>query len=244
MKVYLATSDNTSWALTIFQHLADKYLPNAEFIVLGYNEFPTLPSTYKCISLSPKQESLNVWSYNLYLILKEETDEYVMFGLEDFFPTRPLYTDVFNSCLEFMKTHNSVRYEMGEGHPWHPSKKQVAFFPDYHIYEYNQTSLYRISTQFSVWNTEYLLYHLKQRFSPWDFELEGSRIAMNDGKQIIASSPKYALHWVHSGLSGKYPDKVNVVGIKREDVEEMISKGLLQRDKLQLGIEHNSPLYK
>lgn len=133
---------------------------------------------------------------------------------------------------------------MGEGHPWHPSKKQVAFFPDYHIYEYNQTSLYRISTQFSVWNTEYLLYHLKQRFSPWDFELEGSRIAMNDGKQIIASSPKYALHWVHSGLSGKYPDKVNVVGIKREDVEEMISKGLLQRDKLQLGIEHNSPLYK
>ena len=61
---------------------------------------------------------------------------------------------------------------------------------------------------------------------------------------VIATQDEYALEWVHSALSSKYPDMVNVAGIQHSDVEEMIALGLLDRNKLQLGIEPDSPRYE
>lgn len=242
MKLYLATSDKTSHILKAFAWLADKYIPEFdEIIVLGYSVFPELPSRFKCVSLAPKQNSPSEWSMRLYEYFKNITDNRVLFGLDDFLPVKGIDFTMLNDTLFHFDCTNAVRYELGVGHSWHIGKKQITDT----IYEYGQESLYRISTQFSIWDREYLVNHLHGKLDAQDFEKTGSENAKNDGKVIIATNP-CAWDWVQAGaLSGRHPDMINVLGIQREDVEEMISLGILERERLQLGmnIEPN-PKYK
>lgn len=245
MNFYLATSDKTSHILTAFAWLADKYIPEIENIfILGYSVFPSLPERYKCISLAPIQNSGAEWAPNLLKFFSSVEEEFIIFGLDDFLITRSINYEIFNNGFEYMKSHPEVvRYELGEGHSWHPSKTTLVQWPSYRIYKYDQTSLYRISTQFSIWRTSYFVESLTGRTDPWNFELEGSRIAMNNNREIIATDIPYTLHWVSSALSGKYPNMINVLGIKIEDIELLISLNIFNRNCLQLGIDFNSPRY-
>ena len=242
MKWLIATSDNLSYILKPYAWLMDRYLPEITDIhVLGYSVFPELPEKYKCISLAPEQVSLDTWTRNLYNYIKNIEDEFVVFTLEDLLPIRSIDYKLFDVGLMLMNDNKLIgRYELGTGHCWH-----YGIIPiNPYFYEYGEKSLYRISTQTSIWRTEYLLQYLNNNWTPWQFEVEGSKIAQDDFHNVIATQHKYALEWVHSALSSKYPDMINVAGIKHDDVEEMIALGLLDRNKLQLGIDINSPRYE
>jgi hypothetical protein len=241
IKWCIATSDNLSYILKPYAWLMDKYLPEITDInILGYSVFPELPYKYDCVSLEEKQVSLDTWTRNLYNYFKYVQDEYVVFGLEDLLPIRSINYDTFEDGLLRMELDDRIgRYELGTGHCWHKKVVQMGNF-----YEYGYESLYRISTQTAIWRTEYLLQYLNNDWTPWQFEVEGSKIAQSDGRKVIASKFDFALEWVHSALSGKYPDMINVQGIQHSDVEEMIALGLLDRNKLQLGIDINSPRYE
>ncbi len=245
MKLIIATCDKTSWILKAFEFLMDRYCPEiTDIYVLGYSKFPELSEKYHCISLSSEQKSINEWCGNLHDYISKMDEEYVTFGLEDLLPIKPINYDILSSGFNLMSDDKSiVRYELGTGHCWHKWTKEVYSEPEYSFYKYGKDSLYRISTQWAIWNREYLLSYLKHGWSAWNFKIEGSKIAATDGKNVIASSGQYAWEWVHSALSGKYPDMVNVQGIDRTYVEEMIVLGILERDKLQLGIELTSPKY-
>jgi hypothetical protein len=241
MKIHIATSDKSSYILKAFEWLADKYIPEIEeIIVLGYSIFPNLSKRYTKVSLADKQDSPDEWSIRLLEYFNSIEDKQVIFGLDDFLPTKPFDYKIFNHAIKYMYDNNVKRYELGVGHSWHTHKH----IKDDFVYEYGQDSLYRISTQFSVWDREYLIKRLLGKTNAWDFELQGSRDAISDGEIIIATYP-YAWDWVQAGaLSGRHPNKVNVLGIKREDVEEMISNGLLNRELLQLGMNvEANPIY-
>lgn len=243
MKVLVATSDKTSHILTAFEYLMDKYCPELiDIEILGYGVFPKLGEKYNIISLHSHQKSINEWCERLHKHITTLPDEYVIFGLEDLLPVRPINYKTFNLGFELMQLNSSVgRYELGTGHCWHSNTSELNGTP---FYLYGSESLYRISTQWAIWRREYLLEYLRNAWSAWDFEIEGSRIASIDGRDVICSYKDHAWHWVHSALSGKYPDMVNVIDIDRKDVEDMIAIGILQRDKLQLGIDLNSPRYE
>ena len=243
MKLFLATSDNSSHILPSFAWLLDKYVPEIdEVIVLGYGTFPELPERYTTVSLAPKQRSADEWSTRLFEYFGSIKDEYVLFGLDDFLPTRPMDIELLLKVTKYMVKNNAMRYELGVGHSWH----QYTLPVDDLIYQYGQNSLYRISTQFSVWNRNYLLKHLAGKLDAGDFEKRGSEQAMNDNQLIIATRGMIAWDWVQAGaLSSRHPNKINVLGINHEDVEQMIELGLLERDKLQLGMNiENNPKYK
>jgi len=242
MRWLIATSDNLSYILKPYAWLMDKYIPEITDIeVLGYSVFPELPEKYKCISLAQQQVSLDTWTRNLYNYIKTIEDEFVVFGLEDLLPIRSIDYNILNPAIEYMRNNALVgRYELGTGHCWHNG----IYFLNPLIYEYGFNSLYRISTQTAIWRTSYLLEYLDNDWTPWQFEIEGSKIAQDDSYKVIATQHKFALEWVHSALSGKYPDKINVQGIQHSDIEEMIALGLLDRNKLQLGIDINSPRYE
>ncbi len=243
MKVLVATCDKTSHILTAFEYLMDKYFPELTDIeILGYGKFPVLSDKYKCVSLHNEQHSINEWCERLHKYIARLPDEYVIFGLEDLLPVRPINYETFNMGLDFMKMNRHIaRYELGTGHCWHNLTYPIANTP---LYIYGFESLYRISTQWAIWRKHYLLEYLRQGWSAWDFEIEGSRIAVKDGRDVICANKDHAWHWVHSALSGKYPDMVNVMDIDRNDIEDMIAKGILQRDKLQVGIHIDSPRYE
>jgi hypothetical protein len=243
MKVLIATSDATSYILPAMEHLWDKYLPEFKDVeVLGYSLFPGLElGIFKTVSLAQKQNNINEWCGRLHDYITTIPDEFVIFGLDDLLPVRSMDYAFYNYGLQLMESDKSIgRYELGVGHCWHTNTKELNTF----FYEYGSKSLYRISTQWSIWRREYLLKYLKHGWSAWDFEIEGSKIAVNDGHKVIASNLEYALHWVHSAISGKYPGKINVKDIKKDDIEEMIHAGILKRETLQLGIEIDSPAYE
>lgn len=241
MKWLISTCDSLSYILKPYAWLMDKYLPEITDIeVLGYSVFPELPPKYKCVSLAPEQVSLDTWTRNLYNYIKDIEDEFVVFTLEDLLPIRSMNYDIFNKGMDIMRDYSIIcRYELGTGHCWH---KHVSDFKGFYAYGYD--SLYRISTQTSVWRTKYLLEFLDNDWTPWQFEVEGSKIAQDWKGEVIATKDNYALEWVHSALSSKYPYMINVAGIQHSDVEEMIELGLLDRNKLQLGIDINSPRYE
>lgn len=244
MKVLVATCDKTSHILTAFEYLMDKYCPELDDIhILGYGVFPKLGDKYKCVSLHKEQHSINEWCERLHKYIAGLDDEYVIFGLEDLLPVRPINYDTFDLGFELMKMYNHIgRFELGTGHCWHFNSNQNIENTPFYIY--GNKSLYRISTQWAIWRREYLLEYLRKGWSAWDFEVQGSTIAVEDGRDVICGYKDHAWHWVHSALSGKYPDMVNVMDIDRNDVEDMIAKGILQRDKLQVGIDINSPRYE
>ncbi len=242
MKLCIVTCDKTSWILKPFAFLLDKYCPElTDIAVLGYSVFPELPERYKIVSLSPKQNNINEWCINLYKYFNSIDDDYVLFGLDDVFPIRSIDYNVLNKGLSLIKNDsNIVRYELGIGHYWHGAINKI----DDVFYSYGNESLYRISTQWAIWNREYLMEYLNHTWTPWEFETEGSKIASSDGKDVIATQSVYACEFDFSALSSIYEGMVNVAGVIREDVEEMISLGILERDKLQLGIKINSPKYE
>ena len=243
MKVIVATSDKTSHILPAFEFLMDKYCPElSDIYILGYSVFPKLGDKYRCISLHHEQKSIQDWCGRLHDYIAQFDDEYVIFGLEDLLPVQPIDYEIFNAGYGIMKMNSQIaRYELGIGHCWHVDITPIENSP---FYLYGKKSLYRISTQWAIWRRAYLLEYLKHGWSAWDFEIEGSRIAATDGRDVMCGNFAHAWHWVHSALSGKYPDKVNVMDIKRSDIEEMIALGILDRSKLQVGIELNSPAYE
>jgi hypothetical protein len=165
MKWLIATSDNLSYILKPYAWLMDKYLPEITDIhVLGYSVFPELPEKFKCVSLAEKQISLDTWTRNLYNYIKDIEDEFVVFTLEDLLPIRSIDYEIYDGAFEIMKNNSSIgRYELGTGHCWHNWDVNNHFFETserFSVYLYGYESLYRISTQTSIWRRKYLLQYL------------------------------------------------------------------------------------
>ena len=243
MRFCIATSDKTSWILKQFSYLFDKYCPEIDKVdIIGYSVFPELPDRYKTMTFLGTQIDMRDWSVNLLHYFNSIDDEFIVFGLDDFLPIRPIDYDVFNTTLHYMKRDSSIsRYEIGVGHCWHKHKPIIKSFNDFNIHKYGEESLYKSSTQFSVWRRQELIKLLSNNWTPWDFEVIGSHFINGD---VIATDGKYAFEWVQSSISSIHPNTINVSGLKTHDVEHMIKIGLFDKSKLQLGIKKDSPKYE
>lgn len=84
--------------------------------------------------------------------------------------------------------------------------------------------------------TGFLGQALIKRIYAQDFEKTASENAKNDNNLIFSTLP-CAWDWVQAGaLSSRHPNKVNILGVEHDDVEEMINIGIFDRSSLQLGM--------
>ena len=237
MRIIIATSDKTSYILEAFAHQYNKYC-DEPIDVLGYSHFPQI--NFPCISLSDTQLHIGNWCKDLYSYIHGIEDEFVIFGLDDFIPTAGFDYEVLNKGLELMIANDRIgRFELGAGHQYHITPPTVIEKCDgFDVYKYAPDALYKISTQFSVWRSDYLLKQLNHDWSPWDFEVIGSREAAMDGYDVIATTGRTAWSWVWAGaISSRHPNRVNISGLKDEDVKEMIALKILNIHHLQYGME-------
>jgi hypothetical protein len=78
---------------------------------------------------------------------------------------------------------------------------------------------------------------LSYNCTPWEFEQTVSQISKGDGKKMILTDKRWALRWIRqSALSGRHPEKVNVLGIKMNDIKSMVKENLLNEEELQFGM--------
>ncbi len=230
MKYYIITSAATRHILPVTRHLLGKYGPDFEYVTidLGIN-------------------NINRWTQDIYDQLKKETDEYIIFSLDDYLPIGPWDYEVFNILMSFIQSLPHVsRYELGYGAQNNNSgpRHWLRSYPkeNISILKYKTESTYRVSCQVSLWHTETLLNVLseKQR-TPWEFEVHA-----NIPDCILYTLDRYAFRWIEeSAISKRHPGKLNILGIPPTDVEEMIRMGLLDPAHLQYGMSKGTnPAYQ
>lgn len=172
--------------------------------------------------LDVENEPLATWGDNVAKRLPE--DEYIIFGLDDYLPIDHLNTEFLKEAFRIMFLFNYDRFEIG----WGASKKKGFINNGNHL-EYGQETPYSVSCQFSIWKTYRLKEILKQSTTPWDFEKH------HRCKAACFSYPVF--RWIEeSALSGRHPGKINVLGLRPTDVQELIDLKLIDETKIQYGM--------
>ena len=201
---------------------------------MGFNgDDINLPMNYEFISMKKNQNSIEDWGIDIYSTISKDENEFVIFLLDDMLMLDYLNEDVLNYLLnKCLNDKLIMRCALGI---------DLQFLPcfiaenagDFNIVELYQHSEYRISTQPSIWRKSYLLDILKKTTNPWHFE---TAFPSNDGNKIIGTRGKYATCCLgETALSGRYPNKFNILGMKLDDVKWLVNLGAINEESLQFG---------
>lgn len=203
--IYVWTSDKSMKCLPTWAYLFNKFWPYSTPVrVLGYTK-PTfeLPENFEFISLG-KQRGVEFWSDDMIEYYSKCEHDYFYSMWEDGFIidyVDPTILDMaikiaflnkddkffrFNLSLDVQQRHHSV----------------LQKYENFELILANQTTLYRQSTQHSIWSKDKFLQKLKPNQSPWAFELDNAN-AMNDGLDIYATKGKYGIIMGHGYKRGK-----------------------------------------
>ncbi len=77
---------------------------------------------------------------------------------------------------------------------------------------------YPVTTQYTLWNREYLISLLEQVNTPWEFELKGSEIFKQSDKEGIGK--EVIPYYTNSSLSKRW-EGIRLDGLSEEDIKEV-----------------------
>ncbi len=213
MRWLILTCTATEHIMDAQEWLFEKYAPGLPLRDLHY--------------LHLQKEPIHKWTRNVLDLLKSYDDEYIVFGLDDYLPIDTLDREYFNGVVEIVKRENLQRYELG----WGASKK-AGFILEKDFLRYGPDTQYSVSCQFSIWNLKELKKLLKDNpnWTPWQFEVKGKL-------DRVGCNVKPVFRWIEeSALSGRHPGKINILGLRPSDVEELIDLKLIDGSKTQYGM--------
>jgi hypothetical protein len=155
-----------------FSILYERYFqPNVETLIVSETETLDIPN-YKFITPGKKQ-----WGERIINALSETKTEYVFFVLDDYYLSQLLTNEYIEYLLKFMDNHKV-------------NKVTLTPVPDFAKYEYLESvntmhkmspnSPWLTSVQPAIWRKRELLKFLKPEYSPWNFEVKGSKEAKNN----------------------------------------------------------------
>jgi hypothetical protein len=155
-----------------FSILYERYFePNIETLIVSETENLDIPK-YKFITPGKKQ-----WGERIINALSETKTEYVFFVLDYYYLSQLLTNEYIEYLLKFMDNRKV-------------NKIMLSPVPDFAKYEYlesintmhkmSPTSPWLTSVQPAIWRKSELLKLLKPEYTPWNFEVEGSKLAKNN----------------------------------------------------------------
>jgi len=222
MKVFLITSAKTRHIIPASINQWNKYTP-FDPIVIDVLDMP-----------------LDGWTTNVKMRLIAadiRKEEKIILALDDF-----LVIDKFNHHIfNFVKTNYNVdRYELGWGALNKKPSTCIHKGLNYEVHHYLKDAPYKISCQPSLWKVKSLLEVLGNQWSPWEFEIKGSE--KYNHFNVIGTKGKFALRYQEeTALSMKRnKGKINMLGVKPSDVDELVNLGHIDRSKINYGI-NNGP---
>ncbi len=218
MKVVIAGYEGSKKAIPPCAHLLEKYLKgdfDVHFVNFGANN---------------KEDFCNQLA--TYLGFLE--DEFIVLGVDDFFLSKPINLKMYDIILELMTGNHEI--VCGKLCPslFHPPSSYLKLSKD--VFMLNQNAEWSAVIQFTLWRRAALVELLKQAKDPWEFEIEGSKRLNATDKKVIGTFTPALVYPDRSAMSRTQPGKISVLGNPKEDVEEMISKGLLDRKDLIMGL--------
>ena len=246
--IYLLTSDKTYYILNLSLYMWKKFLPNYSTIkVLGFNKGKEICDNYNVefVSLG-KSQNINMFTKYIYDYLEDIPDEFIILSLDDFFPINPIKLNLLSQVKQKMINNNKlVKCVLNSSYYLTDDDSIIDNVTC------NNSDLYKLSLQISLWNVKYLLKYLSIGLSPWDFELyepkdtdnyiiKISNIKKSDvfsDNELEDKTPSYIIQTNPSShLSSPY-EYINILGLSFDLINECIEKKIIKEDELCFGFD-------
>lgn len=255
MKLIIPTCDDTLYLLPLYDYLFNKYELNQVFepVYLGFSEPEDDKVKANFVSMAEKQ---TCWSRHIHDYLVGIPDEHVAFTLEDFFPVSKVNLDSFHTIMSAVLAGNIGRADLTwdmycncETNVYDTLEDKnyslISCPKDGRMVE--GKSLYRITTQPAIWNRDYLLRFLKNNWTPWQFEIDGSHLSANFQEEVIGvcdpTFKHYPTKWTPKGaVSRAQPGKFNCLGMDIETIKELVELEYIKEKDLIWGMWVGNPV--
>lgn len=202
MKIIVTTSDKYHHILPVFFYLYGKYW-NAPFDLVGYAK-PDCPLPDNCTWVSlGVQGDKSEWSTDLRRYFEQQQSWFIWCMEDTFLKSKAEVPSM--AWVEGTGRCDLTGDIQKRGHNKHG--KLIISHPD---------SRYRLSTQPSAWNRDYLLKYLTPGLSPWDFETQDPK---HDGYEVIGYITPPLNH--NEGVRRFDIYKLNLDGMTAEDIEHI-----------------------
>lgn len=167
-----------------FQICFDKYWDHQTNNIFITEQIPI--TNYTAKHFTPVLSNRKNWGERMLEGIAQCETKYIFFILEDYFLHYKYSEEQLKEYIDLMDLNNIDRLQIS------PSDFQSYYNcqyikPNYTISDdkylrLEKHSLYSISMQPSIWNTNYLKYVLLPEYSPWEFEINGSQSISNDSR--------------------------------------------------------------
>lgn len=142
------------------------------------------------------------WSDRMIYALNSINTEYVFFVLEDYYFTELLSKEEIDLHINFMKSVNANKVMLEYNCPHLTLINYDLDLSGRKICKLAPNSNYLTSLQPSIWKTSHLKSCMKNNWSPWEFEVEGSKelFGKENDTYIIVRDKKPYWNAVRKGL--------------------------------------------
>jgi hypothetical protein len=207
MKIIVTTSDKYLHLVPVFGYLFNKYMPGYKAEMFGYKEPDVVPDNILFTSMG-EDRGPKYWSTDLRKVF-EKQDDWFVWMMEDTFIKRPINEDSFNMAAAMC--YNGVgRVDLTKD-----VQKREHLVQDGIVWA-SPNSRYRLSTQPSIWNKEFLLNYLHEGMTPWEFETQDPT---NDGWTIAGVEDYPMLH--NEGVRRFDIHALNLEGMDPDDIYQI-----------------------
>ena len=251
-KIIIPCCDASLPVVKINSFLFDKFWPEAIVHYLGFSapEYDFYNNNHKFYSLAPEQTGgASGWTRHIHKHVKDMTDEFVIFSLDDFLLCEKPNIGMINIALKLMtKNKNIGRFDLTFDSQVEGNCLEVGSISSHNIVTKHPRAPYRISTQPAVWDREFLLQFLDNDWNPWEFEIKGTYEASSQAmpQQTMAFSDTdmatYPVRTVAKGAVSRHnPGKFNVLGLHTSTIKELVAEGFFKEEDAIWGQHADSP---
>lgn len=232
MRIFVLTSDVTSWALRPFLHLMGKYWPeHPPIMVAGYTCPEFLPPE-QFMSLGKFEDfPVNRWSDGLKVMLDLIEDECFIWTMDDFWPIRPVKHKAVDILFRHaLRSKDLARIDLTHDRAGAATAKVIGQLEGLDIVGTELPSEYHLSLQAGIWRTDALKRFTVEGETGWEMELNGTH-RMNDASANVIGTLQEPLRYVIAiqkgrlALNGGYQGTDHA--LPDEDYQELIQLGLL-----------------
>tara|TARA_Y100000310_G_C20618772_1_gene782106 strand:+ start:357 stop:1076 length:720 start_codon:yes stop_codon:yes gene_type:complete len=193
--IYISTSDNHLHLLKPYTYLFNKFWhPGQKVTIVGYKapDFK-LPDNFTFESMGQSTHDPREWAGDLGGYFSSKDDKHFIFGVEDHFISYPVDTNMIDKLAKYTLDDKVGRINL----TFHLRQRPydiIEMDGDLEVIEAHTTNDYRISTQYSIWNREYMLKYLQHGLDIWNFEMVQSQPAKTDGYRVLGTGKMNPIH--------------------------------------------------
>ena len=221
---YVSTNNKHLVCLKVFIDIFNRFLPNQELRVLGY-DLPDydLPPNFSFISIG-KQGGVNELSTDLRNYFLKSKEDYFIYGTEDVFLYKKPQIYFINYLSEL------IQYDVNVGRinlvdsteddnctlPNSPHynvilrkqfTKNECDWGSWELYEQTTESNYSLTTQISIWDRKFLLKYLDNGLSPWDFERSSFKTKDDPQYKVLMIDKNFPIYKKEGYSLGNWTNK-------------------------------------